>query len=91
MEHSGYKFDIWWFCGIIFVKGQNELESLSLNIISTPSSNAVSSGPKITAFQRRTLSGQGAPETPWGASWESRLKSLLSNFFKIPHQPSPGI
>jgi hypothetical protein len=57
---------------------------MSLNVchykFSTPSSKGVSCGPNITAFQSKTLSGQGLPLTPSGASSFSRLKSLISRF-----------
>ena len=53
--------------------------SLSLSLPSpfSPPSHGVSSGPKITAFQRRMLSAVGEPLTPCGGSCCRRRKSRI--------------
>jgi len=54
--------------------------STSLNV---PSSNGVSAGPNMTAFQSIMLSGHGDPEMPLGGSVERRLKSRIRRLLQF--------
>lgn len=58
--------------GLLGYSSVNSIVSLKV-----PSSNGVSCGPKITAFQIMMLLSVGAPETPVGGSSWSLLKSLM--------------
>jgi hypothetical protein len=55
----------------------------SLPIIHAPPSHGVSSGPKITAFQRRMLSAVGEPLTPCGGSCCRRRKSRIRRWIIV--------